>query len=603
MSKKLYTILTALFATFLSVNAQSITDIPKQVWWNYYDDNGSWYIYGSNKAERYQVATFVPYGYLEDDITIDGLSLFILDSDVSDIQYWVSTTLPNFDGQADLETVELPMSDLKFSQFNEVKFKESHMIPQGGLYIGYSFSISDLKKKYSSHPISFRESETLYTQGFFYCTSSNTSWTTYNGDLTIRILSSGQFKNNAVNVFKDNHIYTIQGSERTIDVKLQNAGTTPVKSVRYAIETDGKQVASGTCEVSIQDMMSMSSISIPIPTDVDATLYNRTIAITEVNSQINESNKNQIDIKQYNLLAKPQFVPLFEEFTGTWCGWCVRGIVAMNKAHEQYGDKAAIIAIHDDNAMRTDDYKPIVDAFCNIFPSGIANRKESTGIGSTNAVVDLIKSTIEDVTLADLEAKAYWANAEQTEIRIDTKTTFQLNMSGNYAIAYILTEDGLTGTGSAWAQSNFYSGKTDSDPDMQYWCSQPSYVTGVVFNHVAVAAWQPRYGINGSVENIIKAGVPQTYSYTVDIRNNTIIQDKSKLKMITLLLNAETGDYINAAQTTINAYNPSAIDEAQISTPRIIERYRIDGQKINTPQHGINIIRMNDGTIKKVIVK
>lgn len=34
-----------------------------------------------------------------------------------------------------------------------------------------------------------------------------------------------------------------------------------------------------------------------------------------------------------------------------------------------------------------------------------------------------------------------------------------------------------------------------------------------------------------------------------------------------------------------------------------VERYNIDGKKLSTPQQGINIIRYNDGSVKKVIVK
>lgn len=37
--------------------------------------------------------------------------------------------------------------------------------------------------------------------------------------------------------------------------------------------------------------------------------------------------------------------------------------------------------------------------------------------------------------------------------------------------------------------------------------------------------------------------------------------------------------------------------------PMIVERYTIDGKRINLPQRGLNIIKMSDGTIKKVIVR
>ena len=37
--------------------------------------------------------------------------------------------------------------------------------------------------------------------------------------------------------------------------------------------------------------------------------------------------------------------------------------------------------------------------------------------------------------------------------------------------------------------------------------------------------------------------------------------------------------------------------------PTIVERYTIDGKRINQLRRGLNIIKMNDGTIKKVVVK
>ena len=40
-----------------------------------------------------------------------------------------------------------------------------------------------------------------------------------------------------------------------------------------------------------------------------------------------------------------------------------------------------------------------------------------------------------------------------------------------------------------------------------------------------------------------------------------------------------------------------------IQQPTIVERYTIDGKRIATLQHGLNIIKMSDGTTKKVVVK
>ena len=50
--------------------------------------------------------------------------------------------------------------------------------------------------------------------------------------------------------------------------------------------------------------------------------------------------------------------------------------------------------------------------------------------------------------------------------------------------------------------------------------------------------------------------------------------------------------------------DPSGIESTTASQqPTIVERYTIDGKRINQPQRGLNIIKMSDGTIKKVVVK
>ena len=39
-------------------------------------------------------------------------------------------------------------------------------------------------------------------------------------------------------------------------------------------------------------------------------------------------------------------VTVVEEGTGTWCGWCVRGIVALEYMRENYPDKFIGIGVH-----------------------------------------------------------------------------------------------------------------------------------------------------------------------------------------------------------------------------------------------------------------
>ena len=47
---------------------------------------------------------------------------------------------------------------------------------------------------------------------------------------------------------------------------------------------------------------------------------------------------------------------VIEEGTGTWCGWCIRGIVAMDYMKKTYGDKFLGIAVHVNDVMQSYDY-------------------------------------------------------------------------------------------------------------------------------------------------------------------------------------------------------------------------------------------------------
>lgn len=55
--------------------------------------------------------------------------------------------------------------------------------------------------------------------------------------------------------------------------------------------------------------------------------------------------------------------------------------------------------------------------------------------------------------------------------------------------------------------------------------------------------------------------------------------------------------------------NPSVIESISTvsteegSTPQAQLRYTIDGRRLTAPQRGINIIKMSDGTVRKVMVK
>lgn len=85
-------------------------------------------------------------------------------------------------------------------------------------------------------------------------------------------------------------------------------------------------------------------------------------------------------------------------------------------------------------------------------------------------------------------------------------------------------------------------------------------------------------------------------------------------------VDAETGELLQTILTPVKVafdvpsadaieLNPSVPDAiAPITTegkgtPQVQARYTIDGRRIATPQPGVNILKMSDGTVRKVVVK
>ena len=100
-----------------------------------------------------------------------------------------------------------------------------------------------------------------------------------------------------------------------------------------------------------------------------------------------------------------------------------------------------------------------------------------------------------------------------------------------------------------------YSGQSGAPDYMSWWVAAGSRVSGLNYNHVAVAAWQIQNGFDGSVNSSFEAGESMKFNYLADITTKSVIQDKTKLKVAALLIDRNTKKIINAAQTTIADYS------------------------------------------------
>ena len=152
---------------------------------------------------------------------------------------------------------------------------------------------------------------------------------------------------------------------------------------------------------------------------------------------------------------------------------------------------------------------------------------------------------------------------------------------------------------------------------MDKFVNSPSVVSGILNNFTAIAATgvyiPAREGeVEGvytpGVEDFVKAPIEvdqtQSFQHVFNIARNSLLQDKSKLKVCVLLINNKTKKIENAAKCTITDAGATGISTVTEEHGNATEtaRYTLDGRRIQTPQKGVNIVKYGDGRIRKEIV-
>lgn len=384
----------------------------------------------------------------------------------------------------------------------------------------------------------------------------------------------------------------MKGKTVDVPVTITNTGSKDITSIYYVLTSDDEADVQQQVKLSTPIKSGKSGqITVTFKASSEARKSDKTITISRVNMLANKSEQQTATGSIITLEEKPVVTPLVEEFTGTWCGWCPVGFDGMERAHEEFGNRAVLIAVHYGDVMQAEEFQNLVKRVGG-FPSAIIDRKEGDIYPAASELKKEINNEINDkVSAGTIEVNASWTSKAKTAIKITTKTKFvYADDNANYAIGYALTEDGMKGSGSDWAQANNLSGN-GSYKDITFWYNSPSKVTGVEFNHVGVAAWGLEEGIDGSVSRSFQKDEELFYSYTANISGNKLIQNKNKLNVIAVLINRTTGAIVNAAETTTIGDYTTGIEDIEDSvknSDNIV--YDLSGRKVQKAQKGIYII-------------
>lgn len=430
---------------------------------------------------------------------------------------------------------------------------------------------------------------------------------------------------------------------------ITNNSAKPINQITYTITIDNEEGEVQTLDLN-SPIESMATASLPLKKSFeDEGVHTIELKVSKVNGN---DNVNKNTSASYSIIALEKAadrVSVVEEQTGTWCGWCPRGHVGLELLNKKLGDKVITLAGHFSGDETTVDPMNIyqltnnstqAEAYADYgwvtmqlssmlgsggFPGAMFDRlvagdpyvginttkgKNGTYEFSADALVKTIQEQIPSE--ADFSMTASWADNQQTAIKVDLTTTFNYDRFGEfpYGVAFVLSENGMTGKGATWKQTNYYSkllgaqGASDyNNPDMSAWFKGGSYVS-TTYDNVVVQAWNPLGNaaiVDKSKTDIVK-GEGISFNTTLNV-NSDLIQNYDNLTLSALLVNLRSYAVVNAAKVVLGKCAAGIEDVNSEANNNVVSRYNVNGMHINGAQKGLNIVKLANGKVVKMAVK
>ena len=386
-------------------------------------------------------------------------------------------------------------------------------------------------------------------------------------------------KKNDVEVLDITGSRAVANGEAPALATIMNYGTEPVKKLASTYTVAGKE-SNSEVPVEGEGFPYMAPIQLTLNAVAPAVgaRYQHDFIVSKVNDVDDEyAAKNvlteKLDNVASNILTVTEKaydrVAVMEQYTGTWCGWCPRGHVAMEKAEKTLGDKFIGIAVHANDPMQADEYAPFINFTAQYggFPSAMINRigyslfdpyYGSEGIAQQEGKPDGdILNDLKYINSIPGEAQVGLSSdfsEDGNSIDITGMFRFGLKCDGYfYSVAYVLTEDGINGI----PQENYYhesQGKVPSadvlPEDLKFLYTEGKagkYMP--TFNNVARSIKDPE-GIEGSLDGFnIVAGKTFTHTYTMPVPKKVV--KKENLKLVALLIDKLTNEIVTAQEAKI----------------------------------------------------
>ena len=623
------------------------------------------FLAGQNK---YNIAFLAPGNYAK--AKIDSVEFWVLSGcQYDNLTVWVSSvkyetvegknylSFPESADKADAKVV-VPAADVKavldklpanYVGPISVKLPTPFTIPADGALVGYSYDGKSSDKSIVLAGISSEAAGCFFQYDYEGERNFESLSSIVGMSSSIQIgLDVSDCEANDATVSANPELTTLVNTKQQYPFYITNNSAKPITQLTYSISVDGVNGAEKSLDLS-SPIEPMETASIPYTTAFeDDGVHTVELNISKVNGNTNINKHSSAEYSIIALEKSADRVSVVEEQTGTWCGWCPRGHVALDLLNKQLGDKVVTLAGHYANGESQVDPMNILgdnitsqaEAYADYglialyvssllggdgLPGAMFDRvvaadpyvganttkgKNGTYEYGATDLVNLLKE--ENPSEADFSMTASWADDKNTDIKVDLSTTFNYNRFGSfpYGVAFVLSENGMTGKGANWKQLNYYSklagvnGASDfNNPDMAAWFKAGSYVS-TTYDNVVVQAWNPLgdAAIVDKSKTDIDKGEVIPFSTTLKV-NSDLIQNYNNLTLSALLVNLNSLAVVNAAKVVLGNCAAGIEDVNSEANNNVVSRYNVNGMRINGAQKGLNIVKLANGKVVKMAVK
>lgn len=549
-------------ATALALSAPAVAQQTASLWWGYGDGQSIWKGVGGGTNPTTQTAAIkvpadVMASYAGSRIKAIRFAVTSNSGTVTDASYFLTS---NLEAIADEERTSV---GTLASGWHTYELAEPYQITAGAdLYIGYTVT--------GSRPVAIvdvpgcegscwmKSGKKFYDygvmEGYNYTLGVQALIEADNFEASLSFAEAGDAK--------------AEPTGGNIPLTVRNMSPVEVTNYTIAYSVDGQPVGEKTTACSLSEIGDTHSTQLPLPELAlgDHTYEAQIVAINGKTQSGDVKAAGNLKILKYVMYR----THVIEECTGTWCGYCVRGLVAMREMRKNHPDRFLGIAVHGQDKYATSSYSALLGRISG-YPSAFFNRSRVVGTEPS----DMENAFQKADELAECEVKIVgveYANASHNSVNIYMRYRFaESHNKIDYRVAIVTLEDNL-----ADSQANYYSG--GGMGPMGGFENMGSYAWVELMD---VARDITSYtGIINSVPAELEEGRWYDYCYTYTLP--TTIRDRNNISIAVLLQNATGSEILNADKCeVIHNQGELGIEAAPALVPETSVCYDLFGRRLN----------------------